>query len=110
MVDTVALEAADGQTLDDLGTATTTWRPVYTGPGLMQALATQPAQVDATGRPVVVQAYACKLPAAVLVPDGHTRVRVLASLDAANIGTYQVLADQTQGLATARRLICTRST
>ena len=81
-----------------------------------QALADQQAQqhtpreTDSAGIPVTVQSYVAKLPHTVTLPQGkRARVRVLASHDPANVGTYTVLADPTQGWVTCRRLVCARS-
>ena len=110
MTDVVVLEVEDGWTVDDLGTRTTKWAPIYGGPGLVQTLQNQPREVDSAGVPVTVETYACKLPYAVTLPQGkRAQVRVLASHDPANVGTYTVLADPTQGWATCRRLICARA-
>ncbi len=109
MTDVVVLEVEDGWTVDDLGTRTTQWAPIYSGPGLVQSLQNQPREVDSAGVPIVAQTYAAKLPHTVTLQEGkRARIRVTASLDAANLGTYTVLAEETQGWATARRLICER--
>ena len=110
MTDVVVLEVKDGWTTDDLGTRTTAWRAIYGGPGLVQAQRHTPRETDSAGIPVTVQSYVAKLPHTVTLPDKATaRIRVAASLDAANVGTYTVLADETQGWATARRIICRRA-
>ena len=110
MTDTVVLEVEDGWTVDDLGTRTTAWRAIYGGPGLVQAQRHTPRETDSAGIPVTVQSYVAKLPHTVtLPPKASARIRVTASLDAANVGTYTVLADETQGWATARRIICRRA-
>ena len=114
MTDVVVLEVEDGWTVDDLGTRTDVWTTIYGGttglPGLVQTLQNQPREVDSAGVPVTVETYACKLPYAVTLPQGkRAQVRVLASHDPANVGTYTVLADPTQGWVTCRRLICARA-
>ena len=115
MTDTVVLEVEDGWTTDELGTRTTVWRIIYPqagepGIGLVQAQRHTPRETDSAGIPVTVQSYVAKLPHTVTLPDKATaRIRVAASLDAANVGTYTVLADETQGWATARRIICRRA-
>ena len=111
MTDTVTLEAYTGETLDNWGTATPVWAEVYTGPGLVQVDTTRPAVADSAGRVVIVQEYVAKLPHSVILGRGvEHRVRVTASKDAGNQGTYTVIADETQGWATCRRLRMVRST
>ena len=115
MTDTVVLEVEDGWTTDELGTRTTVWRIIYPqagepGIGLVQAQQHTPRETDSAGIPVTVQSYVAKLPhTATLPPKASARIRVTASLDAANVGTYMALADETQGWATARRIICRRA-
>lgn len=114
MTDVVVLEVEDGWEVDDLGTRIDVWTTIYGGttglPGLVQALQNQPREVDSAGVPITVQSYVAKLPYTVTLLQGkRARVRVLASHDPANVGTYTVLADPTQGWATCRRLICARS-
>ena len=110
MTDVVVLEVEDGWTVDDLGTRTDAWTTIYGGPGLVQAQQHTPRETDSAGIPVTVQSYVAKLPHTVTLPDRtEARIRVTASLDPANIGTYTVLADPTQGWATCRRLVCARS-
>jgi len=111
MTDTVALEAYMGETLDDWGTATPVWSEVYAGSGLVQVDTTRPAVADSAGRLVIVQEYVAKLPHSVILERGvEHRVRVAASKDAGNCDTYTVIADETQGWATCRRLRMVRST
>lgn len=108
--DHIVVEIPADVSRDELETETVTWEPVYAGPGLVQAQAAQSRQVDSAGVSVVVGSHVCKLPARVALQDWeHARVRVTQSLDADNLGVYDVLWDGTQGWATARRLICTRS-
>ncbi len=113
--DTVILERHAGTITNDLGTRIDVWTTIYGGttglPGLVQAITNQPREVDSAGVPVTVQSYVAKLPYTVTLPQGkrRARVRVLASHDPANVGTYTVLADPTQGWATCRRLICARA-
>ena len=112
--DTVILERHASTITDDLGTRVDVWTAIYGGttglPGLVQALGNQSRGVDSAGVPVTVETYACKLPYTVTLPQWkRARVRVLASHDPANVGTYTVLADPTQGWATCRRLICARA-
>lgn len=110
MTDTVVVEVPGVPTVDDLGTETHTWNAAYTGAGLVQVATMQPKELDSAGRPIVVQTYICKLPYHVQLDDWTAaRIRVTASLDPANLGTFAVLVDGTQGWATCRRLICTRS-
>ena len=110
MTEVVVVEVEDGWEVDDLGTRTTAWRAIYGGPGLVQAQQHTPRETDSAGIPVTVQSYVAKLPHTVTLPQGkRARVRVLASHDPANVGTYTVLADPTQGWATCRRLICARA-
>lgn len=111
MTDTVTLEACTGETLDDWGTATPVWSEVYAGPGLVQVDTTRPAVADSAGRPMIVQEYVAKLPHSVILERGtEHRVRVAASKDAGNQDIYTVIADETQGWATCRRLRMVRST
>ena len=112
--DTLILERHAGTITDDLGTRIDVWTTIYGGttglPGLVQALQDQPREVDSAGVPVIVETYACKLPYTVTLPQKkRARVRVLESHDPANVGTHTVLADETQGWATCRRLICART-
>lgn len=108
MTDVVLIQRQSGVIRDELGTATPAWEQVYQGKGLVQALQAQPQQADSAGKPLVLTVYACKIPWDVVLPKGHHRVTVTASLDPANLGEYTVLSDSSQGLATARRLICER--
>lgn len=112
MTDTVALEACTGEQRDELGTITKVWETIY-GPdkGLVQADADKPAVVDSSGRVAIVQEYIGKLPYTVSLTRGLAhRLAVTTSADPANIGVYTVLADETQGRATCRRLRMVRST
>lgn len=108
--DTVVLESeGEPAVVDDLGTVDRPWPEVYAGIGLVQAAAEQDRLVDSAGHPITVLPYVGKLPWAIVLADGRRhRVRVTASLDPANVGTYMVDADETQGWATCRRLRLSR--
>ena len=96
--------------LDDLGTRTDAWEPVYSGPGLVQASATKPQTTDATGKPVLVVEYIGKVPlSVVLTARTRYRVRVIESLDPANLGTYEGLLAESNGLSIVRRLHLVRA-
>lgn len=115
MTDTVKLEACTGEQRDELGTITKVWETVYGGRdganGLVQADADKPAVVDSSGRVAIVQEYIGKLPYTVSLTRGlDHRLTVVNSADPANIGVYTILADETQGWATCRRLRMVRST
>ena len=113
LTDTVEVEQQTGETEDDLGTRTEVWEAIYAGPGLVQASATKPQDTDSTGRPIVVLEYIGKVPVeVVLTPHTPYRVRVTASLDPANIGTYSgTLAEtaESNSFAIIRRLHLARS-
>lgn len=110
MTDTVRLEAADGETIDDLGTAVTHWTVVYDGPGLVQARTIAAQQVDSAGRPVTVTTYAGKLPLTVQPQLARRcRLHVTASHDPGLIGAYEIESWEAQGLATCRRLTLRRA-
>lgn len=116
MTDTVIIEQQTGDIVDQLGNKTPEWTPVYGGadgaPGLVQARETVPSLGDSTGQAVTVTDYIGKIPASVqLVPRTKYRVRVIASLDPGNIGTYTGgLAEtaESNGLAVCRRMHLTK--
>ena len=113
LTDTVTVEQHAGQAVDDLGTKTDRWEPIYTGSGLVQASATKPQTTDAAGRPLVVVEYIGKVPVSVvLTPKTRYRVRVTESLDPANLGIFEGgLAEtaESNSLAVIRRLHLVRS-
>ena len=110
LTDTVTVERHAGMVLDDLGTRTDAWEPVYSGPGLVQASATKPQTTDSAGRPLTVVEYIGKVPVSVvLTPRTRYRVRVLESLDPGNLGTYEGLMAESNGLAIVRRLHLART-
>ncbi|GAA2184949.1 hypothetical protein GCM10009785_34840 [Brooklawnia cerclae] len=110
MIDTVVLERHDGDTLDAWKTATPTWTKVYGGPGLVQASTLQPSQADSAGRAIIIKQVVGKLPWTVVIDDRtEYRLRVTASADPGNVGTYAVIAGESQGLETCRRIHLARS-
>ena len=110
MTDTVRLEVADGETIDDLGTAITHWAVAYEGQGLVQARTIAAQQVDSAGRPVVVTAFTGKLPLTVQPQQARRcRLHVTASHDPGLVGIYEIESWEAQGLATCRRLALRRA-
>ena len=68
MLDTVAVDAQTGETLDENGTAHPVWSRLYEGKGLVQARQVASAAADSVGRPVIVTAYTARLPLSVIIP------------------------------------------
>lgn len=113
LTDTITIERHSGTTPGPHASRVDVWEPVYTGPGLVQAAASQPRTTDAAGVPVTVTQYIGKAPIAVqLAPRTRYRVRVTESADPGNVGTYTGgLAESAESNAWAigRRLHLTRS-
>lgn len=109
--DLVRIEVEDGRTVDDLGTATKTWRAIYEGPGDIKPTTLQPDEREAAGELVVVDAYQVRVPHHVRIPDG-VKARVLhlapSSLEVAHV--FEVAVQQHRSHAVWRRLIARKVT
>lgn len=113
LTDTITVERlTGGVTVDDLGTETPAWAPTHataTVPALVQAANVGEKPADSTGQPVTHMEYVTKVALDTDVRHGD-RITITASLDPRHVGkVVMVEADETQGLATVRRLRCTRT-
>lgn len=105
LTDHVTIERPDGVTVDDLGTETTAWRAVWTGPGLVQQEAStrRDTQVQAGGQDVDLTPYVLKCRHDRDVQPGD-RVSVTASLDPRHVRRKWLILDApTQAWTLLRR-------